>query len=176
MLPRGDVLILGGDLAYPNPSTETYALRFVGPFEQALPPPPVRLLYIYILNPRCTAVILCSGVAQVKQPKSLGVKRRDVLLQGVHPGRLVVNKPDLAPVADGRLPEACLSPPSCCAAHADFGRSSHSGTSACRCDTRHSISHATPRNDEAHAEVPHPDVFAMHTCRTATDGRGVCAC
>lgn len=43
LLPRGDVLILGGDLAYPNPSTETYELRFVGPFEQALPPPPVRL-------------------------------------------------------------------------------------------------------------------------------------
>ncbi len=43
LLPRGDVLILGGDLAYPNPSTETYDLRFVGPFEQALPPPPVRL-------------------------------------------------------------------------------------------------------------------------------------
>ena len=41
LLPRGDVLILGGDLAYPNPSTETYELRFVGPFEQALPPPPV---------------------------------------------------------------------------------------------------------------------------------------
>lgn len=35
------MLVLGGDLAYPNPSTETYELRFVGPFEAALPPPPV---------------------------------------------------------------------------------------------------------------------------------------
>lgn len=42
LLPRGDVLILGGDLAYPNPSTETYELRFFAPFEAALPPPPVR--------------------------------------------------------------------------------------------------------------------------------------
>ncbi len=41
LLPRGDVLILGGDLAYPNPSTETYELRFFAPFEAALPPPPV---------------------------------------------------------------------------------------------------------------------------------------
>ena len=41
LLPRGDVLILGGDLAYPNPSMETYELRFFAPFEAALPPPPV---------------------------------------------------------------------------------------------------------------------------------------
>ena len=27
MLPRADVLILGGDLAYPNPSNETYETR-----------------------------------------------------------------------------------------------------------------------------------------------------
>lgn len=27
MLPRADVLILGGDLAYPNPSNETYEKR-----------------------------------------------------------------------------------------------------------------------------------------------------
>lgn len=42
LLPRADVLILGGDLAYPNPSTETYEQRFFAPFEAALPPPPVR--------------------------------------------------------------------------------------------------------------------------------------
>ena len=28
VLPRGDLLILGGDLAYPNPSNETYENRF----------------------------------------------------------------------------------------------------------------------------------------------------
>ena len=35
------MLILGGDLAYPNLSMETYELRFFAPFEAALPPPPV---------------------------------------------------------------------------------------------------------------------------------------
>jgi len=49
LLPRGDVLILGGDLAYPNPSTETYELRFVAPFEAALPPPPVRALLLFLV-------------------------------------------------------------------------------------------------------------------------------
>ncbi|KAK9862826.1 hypothetical protein WJX84_007158 [Apatococcus fuscideae] len=39
-LPRADVLILGGDLAYPNPSNETYEKRFFRPFEAAMPPPP----------------------------------------------------------------------------------------------------------------------------------------
>ena len=52
LLPRGDVLILGGDLAYPNPSTETYELRFFAPFEAALPPPPVSII------PFCLFVIL----------------------------------------------------------------------------------------------------------------------
>ncbi|KXZ46777.1 hypothetical protein GPECTOR_40g511 [Gonium pectorale] len=39
-LPRGDVLVIGGDLAYPNPSRETYHQRLFRPFEDALPPPP----------------------------------------------------------------------------------------------------------------------------------------
>ncbi|BDA40538.1 hypothetical protein COCOBI_01-1910 [Coccomyxa sp. Obi] len=91
LLPRGDVLILGGDLAYPNPSTETYELRFVGPFEAALPPPP-----------------------------------------GVHPGRLVVNKPDIPLASDGRRPVTCTNPPSSCPTHADLARSPHSGDSRCR--------------------------------------------
>ena len=43
LLPRADVPILGGDLAYPNPSTETYEQRFFAPFEAALPPPPVSM-------------------------------------------------------------------------------------------------------------------------------------
>ena len=37
---RGDVLIIGGDLAYPNPSNETYETRFFRPYEAALPSPP----------------------------------------------------------------------------------------------------------------------------------------
>ncbi|XP_042470048.1 uncharacterized protein LOC122052542 [Zingiber officinale] len=40
VLPRGDLLLIGGDLAYPNPSAFTYERRFFSPFECALQPPP----------------------------------------------------------------------------------------------------------------------------------------
>lgn len=39
-LPRGRLLFIGGDLAYPNPSPFTYERRLFGPFEYALQPPP----------------------------------------------------------------------------------------------------------------------------------------
>lgn len=38
-LPRGDLLIIGGDLAYPNPSTYSYERRLFLPFEYAMQPP-----------------------------------------------------------------------------------------------------------------------------------------
>ncbi|XP_010422134.1 PREDICTED: uncharacterized protein LOC104707474 [Camelina sativa] len=38
-LPRGNVLLIGGDLAYPNPSSFTYEKRLFCPFEYALQPP-----------------------------------------------------------------------------------------------------------------------------------------
>lgn len=38
-LPRGRLLIIGGDLAYPNPSTYSYERRLFQPFEYALQPP-----------------------------------------------------------------------------------------------------------------------------------------
>ncbi|KAJ7958130.1 Calcineurin-like metallo-phosphoesterase superfamily protein [Quillaja saponaria] len=38
-LPRGELLLIGGDLAYPNPSAFTYQNRFFSPFEYALQPP-----------------------------------------------------------------------------------------------------------------------------------------
>ncbi|MFS7972654.1 putative calcineurin-like phosphoesterase domain, ApaH type, metallo-dependent phosphatase [Helianthus anomalus] len=38
-LPRGDLLLIGGDLAYPNPSDYTYKKRFIRPFKYALPWP-----------------------------------------------------------------------------------------------------------------------------------------
>ena len=38
-LPRSKVLFLGGDLAYPSPTIESYEQRFFGPFQCALPPP-----------------------------------------------------------------------------------------------------------------------------------------
>jgi len=37
--------------------------------------------------------------------------------QGVHPGRLVVNKPDLAPPFEPRQPAACTCPPPSCSLH-----------------------------------------------------------
>ena len=39
-LPRGNLLINGGDLAYPDPTPENYEERFFRTFEDALPPPP----------------------------------------------------------------------------------------------------------------------------------------
>ncbi|MFS7977669.1 putative calcineurin-like phosphoesterase domain, ApaH type [Helianthus anomalus] len=38
-LPRGDLLLIGGDLAYPNPSAFTYEKRVFSPFEYALQSP-----------------------------------------------------------------------------------------------------------------------------------------
>ena len=39
-LPRGKLLINGGDLAYPDPTQHSYEKRFFRTFEDALPPPP----------------------------------------------------------------------------------------------------------------------------------------
>ncbi|KAL0017342.1 hypothetical protein SO802_004411 [Lithocarpus litseifolius] len=39
-LKRGDLLLIGGDLAYPNPSEFTYERRLFRPFKYALQPPP----------------------------------------------------------------------------------------------------------------------------------------
>ncbi|KAG6624704.1 uncharacterized protein LOC122299306 isoform X2 [Carya illinoinensis] len=39
ILKRGDLLLIGGDLAYPNPSKCTYDQRLLRPFEYALEPP-----------------------------------------------------------------------------------------------------------------------------------------
>ena len=38
-LPRGKLLLLGGDLVYPTPTPEEYAARLFRPFEYAMPPP-----------------------------------------------------------------------------------------------------------------------------------------
>ncbi|KAK2079809.1 hypothetical protein QBZ16_002204 [Prototheca wickerhamii] len=38
-LPRGKLLLHGGDLAYPNPTEETYRTRLFSVYEAALPPP-----------------------------------------------------------------------------------------------------------------------------------------
>lgn len=56
VLPRATCFVHGGDLAYPNPTDETYEQRLFGPYEDAMPPP-----------------------------------------AHIHPGNLVVNKPDVPP-------------------------------------------------------------------------------
>ena len=40
ILPRGKLLINGGDLAYPDPTQHSYEKRFFRTFEDAMPPPP----------------------------------------------------------------------------------------------------------------------------------------
>jgi len=39
-LPRGRILVIGDDLAYPDPTPENYEKRFFRTFEDAMPPPP----------------------------------------------------------------------------------------------------------------------------------------
>jgi Calcineurin-like phosphoesterase len=45
-LPRGMLLVLGGDLVYPTPSDELYAERLYRPFDDALSSPPPRPPYV----------------------------------------------------------------------------------------------------------------------------------
>ncbi|PSS19760.1 Palmitoyltransferase [Actinidia chinensis var. chinensis] len=62
-LPRGDLLLIGGDLAYPNPSAFTYAKRFFRPFEYALQPPPwYKEEHVAVNKPE-----LHCGVSKLKQ-------------------------------------------------------------------------------------------------------------
>jgi hypothetical protein len=167
LLPRADVLILGGDLAYPNPSTETYEQRFFAPFEAALPPPPVRsLIWLLSADPSTTPDVVLSLILSDNWQCPHGLSnllprymRCYILphlmfsisgvsignacmqrlrcwcscwecMQGVHPGRLVVNKPDLPSAREQR---PCVRTPApCCPDHADLGASPHSGDMACR--------------------------------------------
>ncbi|GFS46556.1 calcineurin-like metallo-phosphoesterase superfamily protein [Actinidia rufa] len=62
-LPRGDLLLIGGDLAYPNPSAFTCAKRFFRPFEYALQPPPwYKEEHVAVNKPE-----LHGGVSKLKQ-------------------------------------------------------------------------------------------------------------
>ncbi|GMF09794.1 unnamed protein product [Phytophthora lilii] len=40
VFPRGDALVIGGDLAYPHPDSKTYETRLLRCFEYAMKPPP----------------------------------------------------------------------------------------------------------------------------------------
>ncbi|KAF3446689.1 hypothetical protein FNV43_RR11869 [Rhamnella rubrinervis] len=62
-LPRGDLLLIGGDLAYPNPSAFTYKKRLFRPFEYALQPPPwYKEGHVAVNKPE-----LPNGVSELKQ-------------------------------------------------------------------------------------------------------------
>ncbi|TMX01141.1 hypothetical protein EJD97_025080 [Solanum chilense] len=62
-LPRGRLLLIGGDLAYPNPSAFTYEKRLFRPFEYALQPPIwYKEDHIAVKKPE-----LPSGVTELKQ-------------------------------------------------------------------------------------------------------------
>nr|GLL48269.1 uncharacterized protein LOC109170131 isoform X1 [Ipomoea trifida] len=61
-LPRGNLLLIGGDLAYPNPSSFTYEKRLFCPFEYALQPPTwYKEEHIAVNKPE-----LPSGIADLK--------------------------------------------------------------------------------------------------------------
>ncbi|KAF8410026.1 hypothetical protein HHK36_002546 [Tetracentron sinense] len=63
VLPRGNLLLIGGDLAYPNPSAFTYERRLFRPFEYALQPPPwYKQEHIAVNKPE----VPC-GVSELKQ-------------------------------------------------------------------------------------------------------------
>ncbi|KAL3617939.1 hypothetical protein CASFOL_038260 [Castilleja foliolosa] len=62
-LPRGNLLLIGGDLAYPNPSAFTYERRLFRPFEYALQPPVwYKEEHIAVNKPE-----LPSGISSLKQ-------------------------------------------------------------------------------------------------------------
>ncbi|GAB3419742.1 metallophosphoesterase [Flindersiella endophytica] len=48
-LPRGQVLVMGGDQVYPTPSWQAYENRFRGPYRSALPTPPAQPPSLYAL-------------------------------------------------------------------------------------------------------------------------------
>ncbi|KAJ6792744.1 Uncharacterized protein M6B38_237155 [Iris pallida] len=82
-LPRGDLLLIGGDLAYPNPSAFTYERRLFCPFEYALQPPSsYKAEHIAINKPE-----LPYGVAELKQykgPQSFIIPGNHDWFDGLH--------------------------------------------------------------------------------------------
>ncbi|KAF6163941.1 hypothetical protein GIB67_011265 [Kingdonia uniflora] len=83
VLPRGDLLLIGGDLAYPNPSAFTYERRFFCPFEYALQPPPwYKPEHIAVDKPE-----LPSGTSDLKQykgPQSFVIPGNHDWFDGLH--------------------------------------------------------------------------------------------
>ena len=80
---RGRVLLIGGDLAYPNPTRENYEERFVRVFEDAMQPPTDHPLYYESQN---VAGVISSGSSSPSSSSSLPPPPRDTPTAYVVPG------------------------------------------------------------------------------------------
>ncbi|KAI4369071.1 hypothetical protein MLD38_017560 [Melastoma candidum] len=82
-LPRADLLLIGGDLAYPNPSAFTYEKRFFRPFEYALQPPPwYKPEHIAVKKPELPSGI--SGLKQYDGPQAFIIPGNHDWFDGLH--------------------------------------------------------------------------------------------
>ncbi|XP_011627911.1 uncharacterized protein LOC18446479 isoform X1 [Amborella trichopoda] len=82
-LPRGDLFLIGGDLAYPNPSPFTYERRLFCPFEYALQPPSwYRPEHIAVNKPELPLEI--STLKQYKGPQCFIIPGNHDWFDGLH--------------------------------------------------------------------------------------------
>ncbi|XP_044475287.1 uncharacterized protein LOC123203157 [Mangifera indica] len=82
-LPRADVLLIGGDLAYPNPSAFTYERRLFQPFEYALQPPPwYKKEHIAVSKPELPGEV--SELKQYKGPQCFIIPGNHDWFDGLH--------------------------------------------------------------------------------------------
>ncbi|KAJ0980805.1 hypothetical protein J5N97_009060 [Dioscorea zingiberensis] len=82
-LPRGDLLLIGGDLAYPNPSEFTYERRLFCPFEYALQPPSwYKVEHIAVDKPELPFGI--SGLKQYDGPQCFIIPGNHDWFDGLH--------------------------------------------------------------------------------------------
>ncbi|XP_012071695.1 uncharacterized protein LOC105633674 isoform X2 [Jatropha curcas] len=82
-LPRGNFLLIGGDLAYPNPSAFTYERRLFCPFEYALQPPPwYKQEHIAVNKPELPVGV--SGLKQYDGPQCFVIPGNHDWFDGLH--------------------------------------------------------------------------------------------
>ncbi|KAF4352914.1 hypothetical protein G4B88_030165 [Cannabis sativa] len=82
-LPRGDLLLIGGDLAYPNPSAFTYERRLFCPFEYALQPPPwYKEVHIAVNKPEVPPGV--SGLKEYNGPQCFVIPGNHDWFDGLH--------------------------------------------------------------------------------------------
>ncbi len=124
----------------------------------------------------------CQGLVQDSETKRL------VLSQGVHPGRLVVNKPDIPVPMHRGCAVTRGSPEACCSAHADLGKSAHTGDTDCRSSIipdscSHAIERIAPTCQsrtslflQSYQEIPHITGMSVFSCSCHSPRRLACAC